>query len=314
LPVLAREGVRALAAFALYLGLRPVWTWVGAHEIYEATVLKLGTMVVLATQHLPVVSTLEKLSIVHLDNLIVLILAYVVVSTRVPWVARLRRYGIALGAVLGLNVAGVVLETRIDAAEYLLNTEGLMLLLPWEFRIIDGFKYLLVDFGLNIGPFVLMLLGAAWNSGLSVSWERGRPATGRPATGRPAPRERRRPSWWSSRQGLKAVVILVLLLAPGLLAWRWLRESDARHVATHARLGHLFLRNRQPDTAADQYRIAMERGSTEGEVFLNLSSILANDGRIGEALRVQRRGLEVVQDTAMRARLQKSRDGLESRR
>ena len=311
LPVLAREGLRALAAFALYLLLKPLWTLVGAHEAYQAAILKVGTMVVLATQHLPVVSTLEKLSIVHLDNLIVLILAYVVVSTRLPWVARLRRYAIVLVVVLALNVVGVVLETRIDAAEYLLSTQGLLLLLPWEFRIIDGFKYLLVDFGLNIGPFILMLLGAAWNAGLIASWERAQPATRRQAARATSRQGARRAT---TQQRARAAAVLALLVASALLAWSWLRESDARHVAAHAKLGHLFLGNHQPDKAADQYRIAMEHGSTDGEVFLNLSRILADGGRVGEALRVQRRGLEVVQDAALRGRLQKARDGLESRR
>jgi len=287
---IAREGWRALAAFGLYLVLYPAWHWIGAPETYQAIVLKIGTAVVLATQHFPTISTLKTLHVSYLDHLPLLVLSYGLVSTRMSWGARLRRYGGLLLAILSLHTAGVVLETKIDAAQDLQDEAGLVLLLPWEFRIVDGFKYLLVDFGLTIGPFVVMLLGMAWNSGIGVSRETARPG--------------------AERRLIHLTLAVVLGLAGGGFAWSALREADARHVLTHARLGHLFFRSHWPAKAEDQYRIAMQHGATDGEAFLNLAGIEDGRGDTGEALRLLERGLEVVRDPAWRTRIESQRRAL----
>ena len=279
-----REAVRALAAFGVYLVLYPVWNVLGVHDLYRAIVLKIASAIVLATQHFPVVSTLENLTVNHLDNLLILVLGYFLVSTGMRWRARINRYCGLLLAVVMLHVMGVCLETQNDAAQVLLDSNGLVLLLPWEFRVADGFKYLLVDFGLNIGPFVVMLLGAAWNSGLGI--------IGVPAAGR------------TRRIMVRTGAAAILTLALAALAWKSLRESDPRHVQTHASLGHLFVRSQQPAKAEGQYRIALAHGTTDGEVYFNLAVIEADRGRKGDALRIQEAGLKVVQDSAWRKRLQ----------
>src|SRR2546425_11513244 len=94
----------------------------------------------------------------------------------------------------------------------------------------------------------------------------------------------------------RATVAVLLVMCVGFVTWRHLRESDPRHVQTHVRLGHLLLRSGHSVKAEEQYAIALENGSTDGQAWLNLAHIYAQNGRTGEAIRLLRSGLEVVED------------------
>ena len=130
LPIatVVREGVRALVAFAFYLMLYPLWTASGAQDLYLAIVLKIGSVIVLATQHFPVYSKLENLSVSYLDFLIPFVLAYFVVSHRMKWMLRLRRFGSLFALLVIFHILAVIFEIRVDTARALSSSQGFELL------------------------------------------------------------------------------------------------------------------------------------------------------------------------------------------
>jgi len=308
--LIVREGTRALIAFALYLALYPAWKAVGGHDLYEGIVVMIANSVVLATQHFPIYSSITNLKMKYLDFLPILVLSCFLVSTRFGCIKRLRRFGALLLVILALHIVGFILETKIDTAQQLLRDEELLLLLPWEFHIIDGFKYLLVDFGLNIGPFVVLLLTFSWNVGIGL-FSRSELTTAHHDSGeKTSARSPRRGSASSLWTPMRATVSMILMLGVGASAWTLLRESDPRHVQMHARVGHLFLRSDQWAKAEAQYTIALKNGTTDGRAWLNVAVLQAKRGHTGEAIHLLQRGLQVVKDKNWRQKLQDTKQRL----
>jgi hypothetical protein len=300
-----REIGHACLAFALYLILYPIWMLGGAHDIYSALVRGLGGRIVLATQHFPVFQGFDRLKVSYLDFAIILCVAYALLPGPSPVLTRLRRYGGLAAVIFVFHVLGFVLETYMDSAADLLSNLGLPIFLPWEIRILDGARYLLIDLGLNVWPFIVILAGAVWHSGIdlrrapTVAEERRAPRS-KPAA-HDGPRMLPRPRRLSST--MKVCLAAGVALCPALGTWGHLRESDPRHVQAHVLLGHLFLRQGLRDDALEQYEIATRHGSTDGGAWLNSATIQFQHGRTREAGLLIRQALDVVSDAAWRSRL-----------
>ena len=302
--MLAREGVRALGAFCLYVVLYPIWTMVGADHVYDRVILMLAAAVLRVTQHFPVYSGLENHELRYLDFLAILGISYFAVSSGMGWKKRLLRFAGLFIVILVIDVVAVVLQAEIGVARELWRKEGLILLLPREYQIISWLKYLLFEFGLQLGPFILFALGAAWNSGISVSL----------------------PAWWGTADhdqglgvGAKSQVnrgqrrtpwvvglAIVMVVATSLGVWKFVRESDRRHVQTHVLLGNLFFDKGRWARAEGQYRVAIGEGSLDGQAWFNLAVIRRDQGESSESIRLLQSGLEVVKDPSWQHRMEKA--------
>jgi len=305
-PALAGREIRhAGLAFALYLILYPIWMYSGAHDVYSGLVRGLGGRIVLATQHFPVFQGFDRLKVSYLDFAIILCVGYVLLPGPSPVLTRMRRYGRLAAVILVFHVLGFVLETYMDSAADLLSNLGLPIFLPWEIRILDGARYLLIDLGLNVWPFIVILAGAIWHSGIDLhrppkaAEERRAPRSETDAHA--GPRMLPRPPRLSSR--MKTLGAAGLALCAVLAIWGYLRESDPRHVRAHVLLGDLFLRQGLRDDALEQYEIAIRHGSTDGGAWLNSATIQFQHGRTREAWLLVRRAMDVVSDAAWRTRL-----------
>ena len=298
--LLAREALRAAAAFALYLILERVWTWLGAHEVYATIILGPARWLVLATQHFPTPSSLENLTLSYLDFLVLFTFCYLIVSYRMPWGLRLRRFGTLFAVIIVFHILAATIEIQVDLARVLAAREQFDVLLPWEMRLFDGFRFLLVNLGLQVGPFLVMLIAAGWNSGIGLPAAIG-PAA---ATGGGSPGRRPRAAGPSRLRAWAAAAAGGLLLC-GVLTTvrRAAREADPRHLRTHVLLGDLLRRDGRMALAEGQYRAAIDNGTTDGQAWYNLAGLLQERGDNTGSVRLLRDSLELVTDSGWRDRI-----------
>lgn len=284
----AREALRLLGAFALYLVLYAVGAEGAFHRAYQAMVLGAGTLMLPWVQHFPVVSTLGNLELKNLDFVMLLLICLFVVSTRMPLRERAIRFAAFGSVVFAGGVAAVLLQSQTLAAQQLQRDAGVLLYLPSEFHVLDWFKYLLYDFGMEAFTFLLVAATVAWNSPELVSFASPVAA---------GPRQRSRPLAWAAVTS--AAVVLV-----ALLVWARIREHDPRHIATHARLGDLFAEGGKTAQAEAQYRAAISGGSKEAGPWIGLAALLRKRGASGEADRILRDGLDAVAAPEERRRIE----------
>ena len=284
ISLLARETVRIAAAFLIYLILQQFWIWSGLEQWYDSLVMDLAEWIFIPTQHFPVVPSLANMSLRNLDFAVVFTLSLFLVSTGIPWKRRLKRFALVLLVVYVLHVLTVILQVKVMSTLDLNRNFGLLILLPWEFKIVERSKYLLYDFGLQAGPFVLALLTMAWNLGWNL-----------PARARRRGRVRQRLT-------VGAVSLLVVMVT--VFSWSWWRESQPLHVEAHATQGRLYQENGNLQGAEEQYGIAIEGGTDNPLVFYNLAALASQAGRTSEALAVLIQGQRVAADPEWRARFE----------
>lgn len=271
-----REILRLAIAFLLYLGLHPLWVATGAEATYRALVLAVAERIAVVTQHFPLLAESHRITLDNIGPSIVLALALFGTSALVPWSRRTLRFGAAVLAILIVDVAAVILEMRVVSARELMRTQDLLVLLPFEFRLVERAKFLFYDFGLQLVPFLLLAVATAWNLQAAGALPAGR---------------RRRERLVRRRLAGYAAVALGGIVATFAL-WAVWRETDPRHVETHARLGHLFFRAGRADVAEEQYRRALAGGMEDPEVLYNLANVMWARHRPYEARRLLRRGFE----------------------
>ncbi len=289
LALLRREILRACAAYFLYLVLQPVWSRFGLRALYESLVLAAAGRLFLPIQHFDVLATLDNLSIVNIDFLVVLVISLFLVSWRMPWAERAKRFGAALSVIFALHVAAVILEIRVRSAQDLWAQQQLLILLPWEFRVVERLKYLLYDVGLQLGPFVMLGLTATWN-GLAD---------------RPRRKDTRTPNvFWRRRILALACGSAVVVAAAAI--WRWQRESNPLHIAAHARLGHIYWEHRSLHAAEQQYRIALDGNTSDPDVYYKLAVLVSQRADRRQATDLLRRGLGVAGDPAWQRRFREA--------
>jgi hypothetical protein len=298
--LLAREVRRAAAAFGIYFLLRPVWEWTGPKAVYRAIVVGVAEKVVIATQHFPVVATLSNLTTQNIDFVVLLALSLMLVSTRVGWPRRLRLFGTALAVIIGLQIFGCFLAVMMAATYDIENKQRILLLLPWEFRVVARVKYAVYDVGLPAMMFALFLVTCIWNSGLAVSGLADPGSNSRKGE----PRARR--SFGRSLKALAFGLGVALVSTSGWWIWDRCRESDPRHVEAHAKVGHLFWAKGDKTTAEEQYRIAVAGGTVDPEVFYNLAGVAARQGRLDESKRLLGRCAELSADPAWNTRVERA--------
>jgi len=292
--VLTREGARVAIAFVLYLVFLRLWIWSGLAQAYDSLVMALASRIFLPTQHFPIVPTLENISLRDLDFAVVFSLSLFVVSTRIPWKQRLERFSLILLVLYMIHVLAVVLQVKVNSALDLNRQYDLLILLPWEFKVVERARYLLYDFGLQATPFVLLLLTAAWNSGLKL------------------PARARQPAAIKRRLQITTACLLVALVA--VLFWSRWREAHPLHVGAHATLGRIYLEHDNLDGAEKQYRIAVAGSTEDPLVFYNLAMITSRSGSRREAIDALEQGLQVTSDPEWITRFDQALSGLEERR
>lgn len=297
--VLRREALRVLCAYALYVALDLSGLRAPLHSAYTALVMEAGSVVLPWIQHFPAVATLKNLDIRNLDVPVILLVCLFAVSLRIPLAARTARFASAFAVLFAWSVAGALAWSQVMAAEDLQSSAGLLLYLPWEFRVLDGLKYLLYDFGMEVSTFVLLALTVVWNAPeLAAHF----PAFAADERARPSPRA----GHGRSRAGLLTVGAAVLAIAL-MLGWaRAARESNPLHSHAHARFGDLFLQAGNKAQAEAQYRAAVAGGTREGNAWLQLAQLLRQRGAPAEAERILRRGLGVVSEGPDRRRLEEA--------
>jgi hypothetical protein len=299
LALLRREVLRACAAYVLYLVLQPVWSRFGLRALYESLVLAVAGRLFLPIQHFDVLATLDNLSIVNIDFLVVLVISLFLVAWRMPWADRTKRFGAALSVIFVLHVAAVILEIRVRSAQELWAQQQLLILLPWEFRVVERLKYLLYDVGLQLGPFLMLGLTATWNglADLAVLRE-------------PERLRRRREDartanvFW--RRRFLALACGIAVLAAAAAVWRWQRESNPLHIAAHARLGHIYWEHRSLHAAEQQYRIALDGNTSDPDVYYKLAGLVSQRADRRQAADLLRRGLGVAADPAWQRRFREA--------
>jgi hypothetical protein len=265
-------------------------------RVYQSCVGWLASAIFLPTQHFPVVSSLNTLSYRNLDTLIVFALSLFVVSTQIPWARRARRWILLLGVIYLIHVATAILEVRVLSAQELLQQQSLLVLLPGEFRVLERLKYLAYDLGLELGPYVLLVLVLIWNVSASAS-----PPPG-PSRKRSVAHECAADARALRRRLLIGSVAAVVAVAAvsGWLRWR---ESHPLHVAAHARLGTLYLQHGALQGAERQFRIAVAAGTPDPQVYLDLAALEARRGVIPSAAATLRLGMSVVRDSVGQGRI-----------
>lgn len=282
-PHLPRELLRLAAGVALYLALLAPFRALELDRLYGAAVLAVGQAVFLPFQHFPVLERLDNLTLNNLELLVVLTLALFAVSTPIDLATRCRRFGHVLAAIFAMHVVTAYLAIVVRAASEM-SAQGILVLLPAEFRIVDGLKYFLYDMGQEAGPFVMLMLALAWNVGVLRE---------------PGPVRLRRPT-------MAAACGVIVALAFVGIAYTRARERDPRHVDAHAKIGHLFW-NRGSDAEAErQYRAAVAGGTADLQVFYNLGGLELRHGRRADAEALLRRGLERAGEPVWRARFEKA--------
>ena len=286
ISLLVREVARIAVAFVVYLILQPGWTWSGLERLYDSLVMALAEWIFIPTQHFPIARALDSAGLRNLDFAVVFTLGLLLVSTGIPWRSRLKRFALVLLVVYAVHVLTVILHVKVTSTVSFNRQGGLLILLPWEFKIVERLKYLVYDFGLQAGPFVLAMLTMAWNAGLSL------------------PARVPKPGRWKHRLAIGAVSLIVVVAA--VVSWSVWRESHPLHVQAHATLGLLFHGQQKLEKAEEQYRIAIRGGTQDPSVFYNLAGIDAWSGRQQEALDVLVQGRRLTSDPEWSAKFEQA--------
>ena len=261
--------------------------------------------VFLRTQHFQVLDSIDEVSIVNLDHVVVFAISLLIVSGRTSWTSWIRRFVVVMLLIILFHVVTAYLSLKLKTAQDLIQQQQLWILLPWEFRILDNLKFLLYDLGLQIGPFVLMILSVVWNETSKTPPPQPRRAC------RTRMLERRRDGGFSSHKRLNrswflgSLALLVAVVSSVVFWSRW-RESQPLHVAAHARLGQIYLEYGSWRASEAQYRIAVAGDTRDPEVFYNLASILRRRGARAESETLLRRGYLLAGDTGWRRRFEEA--------
>jgi len=279
--VVPREIARVAAALAISLLLLPLWRGSGASEAYRRGVVFAAERVVLATQHFPLLASFPDLRPPESDFVVLLAAALTAVSIGIGRRRRTALLLVALVVTASLQVLAAVATIHLESAREMERSHGFLVLLPAEFLAVGQAKMMLYYAQLAV-VFALVLATSAWRFALTA---RGAP---------------------SSRRVLTAAAALLLLSTASWIAWGRLREADARHVAAHAQVGHLFWVKRDDAVAEEQYRIAIAGRTTDPEAYFNLAGIEAKRGRFDDAGRLLRRCAELGADPVWAARVNRA--------
>jgi hypothetical protein len=283
--VLARELARATAAVGVYLVLRPVWEWTGLKDGYRAIIVGVAERIVVGTQHFPIVASLSNLTTHNLDFVVLLAIGLLLVSAPLGWRRVLKLFGGALVVIVGLQILVFAVWAEIAAAQELERARQILVMSPWEFRVMNQLKLTLYDFGQPAAMFTLFLVTFAWNTGIPLHPE-------------------------ASSKRMRAVVAVALsvtiVTTTGWMAWRRSTELDPRHVEAHAKLGHLFRLAGDNTTAEAQYRIAVASGTADLEVLYDLAEIVRAGGRLDESRRLLHRCAALTTDPVWQSRIERA--------
>jgi hypothetical protein len=282
-PDALREVARAAAALAISLLLLPVWRAAGAAEAYRRVIVGTAEKIVLATQHFPLLASFPDLKPPESDFVVLLVVALTLVSIGIGWRRRVGLLVLALALTAALQTLAAVATINLESAQEMERTRRILVLLPVEFRAVNQAKLILYVAQLVV-IFTLFLLTSPWRGVLDTK------------------------ASVSPRRLAVAVAVALVVLPGSWLAWSRWRETDARHVAAHAKVGHLFWVKRDDAIAEEQYRIALAGGTTDPEVYFNLAGIEAARGRGNEAARLLRRCAEVGADPIWAARVTRAFD------
>ena len=283
LPAAPRELARGAAALLVSLLLLPVWQASGAGETYRAAVVAVAERIVLATQHFPLLASFPGLKPPESDFVILATIALTAVSVGIGWRRRVALLLMALALTTAFQTLAAVATIHLESAQEMERSQRIFVLLPLEFRGVSQAKMILYDAQLAV-IFVLFLVTSAW-------WK--------------SPHEGTTPS---RLRLVTSVAALFVVLAGSWLAWGRFREADPRHVAAHAKVGHLFWVKRDDAIAEEQYRVAVAGRTTDPEVYFNLAGIAVRKGRSDEARRMLKRCAELAPDGAWPARVARARE------
>ncbi len=302
----AREIVRAAIGFALFLLLLAPARWIGLERLYAKLVLGVAQPIVLSTQHFPVLANFDNLTLRNLEFGVILTLALFLVSTKLGLVSRLKRFGLLLAALFSFHVLVAIVTIKVSVAQDLLNSVQLLVLSPEEFRVLDRIKYFCYDLGLEITSFVILLLAVVWN----LTASRARASDRESRAGRRSAMKGRRSQEGErgDRRRLAAATGLgvIAIVVCAAVVYARVRESNPGHVQAHAKLGHLFWKAHKDTKAEEQYRCALAGGTTDPEVFYNLSRLEARVGNRGEARRLLDQGIMMAHEPVWQSRFQEA--------
>jgi hypothetical protein len=289
--LLRREALRVLCALVLYLACEITGVRAPLHHAYTALVMDAASAVLPWLQHFPTGPMLGNLRIRNLEVPVILLGCLFLVSTRIPLRARAVRFGSAFALLFVVSVAAAAAWSEAQATVDLQKSRGILLYLPWEFRVLDAIKYLLYDFGMEVSTFVMLALTVAWNA----------PELANRFEPRLLPRARRP----RIRAGAFVIGVSVVVFAL-LFSWTRVRESIPAHNSAHGQFGDLFLQAGNKTQAEAQYRAAVQGETREAGPWLQLAALLRNRGATSEADLILRRGLTVVTGGDERRRLQEA--------
>jgi hypothetical protein len=295
--VLARESLRAIAAFGVYLLLHPVWTRLPPQSAYESFVLRSATALRWFTGHFPAPPAVPQLPVRFLDFLLVLTVAYAAVSLKLPWRIRLGRAVAMAGVIVAAHVTATALQMDIDRSRSAWSGQHVMLLLPRELQLAIWLKYLLYEGGLQIAPFLMAGLWASWNANADRA---GPPAP-------PSPSRRRPLGITIGAVGGGGVIACLAL------AWGAARERDPRHGQAHLWFGTQDLSQGHWSDAETQFTAALEGVQSDGRAWYGLALARHRRGDVTGSVEALERGLEVVSDPVLRRQMMATRDDWTSR-
>lgn len=285
----AKELIRAALAYAVFLILLVPAGLIELDRLYAKPVLAVAQAIVVSTQHFPLLARVDNPALHNLDHVVILTCALFLVSTNLDLVSRLRRFGPALVAIFAYHVVVAVLTIKVQEAQELLTSMKILVLSPSEFHVVDWLRYFSYDLGLEIAPFVMLLLTVVWN--LTAS---------RARIVEPSRRGARRWAVAAIGMGIMAIFVLAAVL------YGRLRETDPRHVEAHAKIGHLFWNSRKDAQAEEQYRLALAGGTTDPEVFYNLAGLEVRSGNRRAALPLLEQGMRMAHEPVWQSRFQKA--------
>jgi hypothetical protein len=294
----AKEIVRATVAFLLFLILLASANWAGLSGSYGKAVIAVAQAIYVPTQHFPLLTRLDNLTLHNLENVVILTIALFLVSTKLDLASRISRFGSVLAGLFSYHVVAAILTIKVQTAQELLASMNILVLSPTEFHVLDWLRYLLYDVGLEITPFVMLLLTIVWN--LTASRAGRERSTKRRPTRDSMRRGRRR-----VRAAAMGLVVIAIFSLSAVLYGRW-RETDPRHVEAHAKIGHLFWNTHKDAQAEEQYRLALAGGTTDPEVFFNVAGLEARNGNHRAALRQLDEGMRITHEAVWQSRFQKA--------
>jgi len=298
----AATGLRILAGVALYVALLALWLAVGLDRVYDGYVLLAAEPLVPFLTHFPVGSA-EGVEFPRIHNqafVLVWIVALALVARGAPWKKRVVGYTSLAVVVVLLHIVALAFQIHLALALKSQQNLNLPLLLPWEVQGLKLFTQLLFLGSLQVAAFIALALTAFWSS--------QRAFVGRFGNGD----EARSPSRWRDPARQHRALVLAGLMAVFFCvacttaAW-WIRETDPRHLAAHARVGDAFARQQMFSEAETQYRAAVRGEADAGRTWAALAFVVHRQGEIAETKRVLDRALKQVNDPAWRTRLEQAR-------